>query len=94
MWDLRMGEFFIKQLKIENNERIASIKFVNNDYLLIAHADKISVLSAQDKFTKRHTFKIGNIEREMRMTEVTNSNEDEDFMNSSIFDDKSQFRIN
>lgn len=77
-----MGEFFIKQLKIENNERIASIKFVNDEFLLIAHADKISVLSSKDKFTKRHTFRIGSQEREMRMTDVTNSNDGDDFFNS------------
>jgi len=80
IWDLRMGEF-IKQLKVENNERISSIKFVNSftstssshsshssrkgynqaetqKYLLIAHADKVSVLSGKDNFTTRHTFRI------------------------------------
>jgi hypothetical protein len=79
-----MGEF-IKQLKVDNNERISTIKFVNsagssrynfgsgdfldhssspnnsgsNKYLLIAHSDKVSILSAKDNFTKRHTFSIG-----------------------------------
>jgi hypothetical protein len=72
-----MGEF-IKQLKVENNERISNIKFVNSfntsphsshssrkayqnesqKYLLIAHADKVSVLSGKDNFTTRHTFRI------------------------------------
>merc|ERR1712025_22659 len=72
------------QLKVENNERIAAIKFVNSyesatplsaagdnvsggsssmgkahQFLLIAHSDKVSVLSAKDNFTRRHTFKLG-----------------------------------
>ena len=85
-----MGEF-IKQLKVENNERISAIKFVSasgtNAYggsmtmsqssqrsggnsshgsshqsqnLLVAHSDKISILSAKDNFSKRHTFRISN----------------------------------
>ena len=57
MWDLRMGEF-IKQLKMENNERISSVKFVN-EHLLVAHSDKVSILSSKDNFTKKYTFKIG-----------------------------------
>jgi hypothetical protein len=58
MWDLRMGEF-IKQLKIEKNERVSSVKFIGQ-HLLVAHSDKVSILSSKDNFTKRQTFKIGN----------------------------------
>ena len=70
-----MGEF-IKQLKVDSNESISCIKFVNsnvssgmsnssggydssNRHLLIAHSDKVSILSAKDNFTKRHTFNMG-----------------------------------
>lgn len=60
-----MGEF-IKQLKMENNERIASVKFVN-EHLLVAHNDKVSILSSKDNFTKKSTFKIGT-QRNMQMT--------------------------
>ena len=61
IWDLRMGEF-IKQLKVDNNEPISSIKFVcegNKKHLIIAHSDKLSILSAKDNFNKRHTYSIG-----------------------------------
>lgn len=95
-----MGEF-IKQLKVDQNERISSIKFVNsslpsgyesystprkgdfisaNRHLLIAHADKISILSAKDNFTKRHTFCIGEglgSEDKLRINQMKFSEEDQ-----------------
>ena len=41
IWDLRMGEF-IKQLKVEDNERIADIKFVNANGSSASHSSHSS----------------------------------------------------
>lgn len=80
-----MGEF-IKQLKIENNERVSSIKFINQ-HLLVAHSDKISILSSKDNFTKRHTFKIGSHKS------MNRNNSYEDLDDPTVLDE-SEYRIN
>uniref|UniRef100_A0A7S3CQX4 Uncharacterized protein n=1 Tax=Strombidium rassoulzadegani TaxID=1082188 RepID=A0A7S3CQX4_9SPIT len=73
IWDLRMGEF-VKQLRVEGNQRISKIKFVNSssaprdqspmqpsaasEFLVVAHSNQLSVLSSKDNFTRRVTFQI------------------------------------
>ena len=97
IWDLRMGEF-IKQLKVENNERIAAIKFVQTfntgKHLLVAHSDKVSVLSAKDNFTKRITYKINNGTKDFTlMPELDGSQNSSNSPPGSVLE-SSDFRIN
>ena len=92
-----MGEF-IKQLKVENNERIAAIKFVQTfntgKHLLVAHSDKVSVLSAKDNFTKRITYKINNGTKDFTlMPELDGSQNSSNSPPGSVLE-SSDFRIN
>lgn len=51
-----------------------------NRHLLIAHSDKISILSARDNFTKRHTFSIGESlgsDEPLRINEMKFNEEDQ-----------------
>jgi hypothetical protein len=43
--------------------------------MLIAHQDKVSVLSTKDNFTKRHTFKISDTyNKQMSMSQIKTQN--------------------
>ena len=55
----------MKQLRVDNNEPVTAMNFLHTQtqagsshHMLISHSHKLSILSAQDNFTDRHTFRL------------------------------------
>ena len=70
-----MGQF-MKQLRVDNNEPITAMNFLNtqtqsnsNHHMLIAHSHKLSILSAADNFTDRHTFRLAPEDMQIKQME-------------------------